>query len=61
MSIKNQSEIKLIFNKKLEIKNLIFTNITTLPLYINDKITPKLKKQQILKIVQIWQKKYIIK
>ena len=44
MSIKNQSEIQLIFNKKLEIKNLIFTNITTLPLYINDKITAEVEK-----------------
>ena len=43
MTIKNQSEIQLIF-KKLEIKKLIFTKLTTLPLDINDKITAEVEK-----------------
>ena len=43
MTIKNQSEIQLIF-KKLEIKKLIFTKLTTLPLDINGKITAEVEK-----------------
>jgi hypothetical protein len=43
MTMKNQNEIEKIF-KKLKIKNLIFTKLTTLPMDINAKITAEVEK-----------------
>ena len=43
MTMKTQNEIVKIF-KKLKIKNLIFTKLTTLPTEINEKITAEVEK-----------------
>lgn len=43
MTLKTQSEIENIF-KKLKVKNLIFTKLTTLPIDINTKITEQVEK-----------------
>ena len=43
MNMKSQNDIEKLF-KKLKIKNLIFTKLTTLPIEINQKITDEVEK-----------------